>query len=158
MSGYLVKLIHGDEYVDGNSLGDRAQRQLLEPTALDYIRQIGAALTVMHQQNLVHRDVRPANLLLRIQGNPFGLALDAGSSLTKTRPKELIDGFSPLELYGSGQTLGPYTDVYSLAATLYELLMGEVPVSAVLKLGGKYFCLSSRHWGDLTAEARRTRR
>jgi len=125
------------EYVDGNSLGDRAQRQLLEATALGYIRQIGEALTLVHQQNLVHRDIRPANILLRIRGNQvdavltdFGLALDSGRSLTKTRPHEWMDGFSPIELYGSGQLIGPYTDVYSLAATLYELLTGEVPISA----------------------------
>lgn len=125
------------EYVDGNSLRDRAEPILSEPIALEYIRQIGEALTVVHGQKLVHGDVRPANIFLRLRDGKaeavltdFGLALDFDASLTRTRDKERSDGFSPIELYSSGQAVGAYTDVYSLAATLYEWLTGEVPVSA----------------------------
>jgi eukaryotic-like serine/threonine-protein kinase len=125
------------EYVDGNSLRDRSEPILSEPTALKYIRQIGSALAVVHGQQLVHGDVRPANIFLRIREGKaeavltdFGLALDCDAVLTRTRDKERADGFSPIELYARGQAVGAYTDVYSLAATLYELLTGEVPVSA----------------------------
>lgn len=125
------------EYVDGNSLGDRGQSQLKEETALEYMRQIGEALTIVHRQKLVHRDIRPANIFLRIRDSKaeavltdFGLAIDCDTELSRTRKHELMDGFSPIELYSRGQAVGPYTDVYSLAATLYELLTGEVPVSA----------------------------
>jgi serine/threonine protein kinase len=125
------------EYVDGNSLGDRAQRILLESTALEYVRQIGEALTVVHGQKLIHRDVRPANIFLRIRGSKveavladFGLAVACETEQSRTRELERMDGFSPIELYSRGQAVGDYTDVYSLAATLYELLTGEVPVSA----------------------------
>jgi eukaryotic-like serine/threonine-protein kinase len=125
------------EYMDGNSLADRAQPQLLETNGLEYIRQIGDALTVVHGKGLVHCDIRPANIFLRLRGNTvesvltgFGLALSCDAELTRTRTKELSDGFSPIELYSRGKPVGPYTDVYSLAATLYELLTGTVPVSA----------------------------
>jgi serine/threonine protein kinase len=125
------------EYVDGNSLGDRAQSMLPEQTALAYIRQIGAALTIVHGQKLVHRDIRPANIFLRIRDGKaeavltdFGLAVDFDTEQTRTRPQERMDGFSPIELYSRGQPVGAYTHVYSLAATLYDLLTGEVPVSA----------------------------
>ncbi|HEY9906172.1 MAG TPA: serine/threonine-protein kinase [Thermosynechococcaceae cyanobacterium] len=125
------------EYLDGNSLADRGQRILSEAKALEYIQQIGEALTIVHSQDLVHRDVRPANIFLRIREDKaeavladFGLALDCDTELTRTRKTELMDGFSPIELYGRGRKVGPYTDVYSLAATLYELLTGKVPVSA----------------------------
>ncbi|MCY6489255.1 serine/threonine protein kinase [Leptolyngbya sp. GGD] len=125
------------EYVDGNSLGDRAQRILLESTALEYVQQIGEALTVAHGQKLIHRDVRPANIFLRIRGSKaeavladFGLAVACETEQSRTRELERMDGFSPIELYSRGQAVGDYTDVYSLAATLYELLTGEVPVSA----------------------------
>ena len=125
------------EYVDGNSLADRGQRILSEAKALEYIQQTGEALTIVHSQGLVHRDVRPANIFLRIREGKteavladFGLALDCDSELSRTRKTELMNGFSPIELYGRGQKVGPYTDVYSLAATLYELLTGAVPVSA----------------------------
>lgn len=125
------------EYIDGNSLRDRSESILSEAIALEYIQQIGEALTVVHGQQLVHGDVRPANIFLRIRDGKaeavltdFGLALDCDAVLTRTRDKERADGFSPIELYARGQAVGAYTDVYSLAATLYELLTGEVPVSA----------------------------
>ena len=80
---------------------------------------------------------------MRIEGNQvnavlagFGLAVDCDTALTRTRTRELKDGFSPIELYASGRPVGAYTDVYSLAATLYELLTGVVPVSAVERKEG----------------------
>lgn len=133
------------EYVAGRSLAKRSQGILSESLALEYVRQIGEALTVVHRQGLVHRDIRPDNILIRINEKfpeavliDFGLAREFDSELTRSRPKERMDGFSPLELYScGGQAIGPYTDVYSLAATLYELLTQTVPVSAEeRKLGG----------------------
>ena len=125
------------EYVQGNSLDIRPQPTLSEEVALEYIKQIGEALIVVHSQQLVHRDVRPSNIMLRIRNGyaeavltNFGLAIDCDTELTYTRRRELVDGFSPIELYSRGKALGPYTDIYSLAATLYELLTGEMPVSA----------------------------
>ncbi|MFK8186453.1 MAG: serine/threonine protein kinase [Phormidesmis sp.] len=131
------------EYLSGNSLAERPQPRLTEAVALNYIRQIGEALAVVHGQGLVHRDIRPRNIFLRIDGSRvdavlagFGLAVNCDTELTRTRTKELIDGFSPYELYGHGQPVGAYTDVYSLAATLYELLTGVVPVSALDRKNG----------------------
>lgn len=132
------------EYLDGNSLGDRAQPILLEATALSYIRQIGKALSLVHSKQLVHRDIRPSNILLRIYTGRveavltnFSLATDCDTTLSLARCDELIDGFSPIELYSSGKAVGPYTDVYALAATLYQLLTGEMPTSAQDRMNGK---------------------
>lgn len=126
------------EYLSGNSLAERPQPMLKESVALDYIRQVGDALSVVHKQGLVHRDIRPSKIFLRIEGSRvdavltgFDLAVDCDTALTRTRTRELVDGFSPYELYGHGRPVGAYTDVYSLAATLYELLTGTVPVSAL---------------------------
>ena len=128
------------EYTGSDSLAERPQPKLKEETALDYIRQLGKALTVVHGQGLVHRDIRPSNIFLRIDGSRvdavltgFDLAMDCDTPLTRTRAKELKDGFSPVELYASGRAVGEYTDVYSLAATLYELLTGVVPASAEMR-------------------------
>lgn len=125
------------EYLGGTSLADRPEPILTESVALNYIQQLGEALTVVHRENLVHRDIRPANIFLRLQDGKveavltnFELALECDTELTRARTKERTDGFSPPELYVSGEAIRPYTDVYSLAATLYEMLTGEVPVNA----------------------------
>jgi eukaryotic-like serine/threonine-protein kinase len=125
------------EYLDANSLADRNQQILSEEKALEYIRQIGEALAVVHQHGLVHCDIRPANIFLRFHGSKvdavladFGLALDLDTELSRTRDREYVDGFSPIELCSRNKAVGAYTDVYSLAATLYELLTGKIPVSA----------------------------
>ena len=125
------------EYISGDSLAERPQPKLEEDTAIRYIQQLGAALEKVHSTGLVHRDVRPSNIFLKIRGSNayavlagFGLAMDCDTPLTRTRSNELKDGFSPPELYSSGKPVGKYTDVYSLSATLYELLTGEAPANA----------------------------
>jgi eukaryotic-like serine/threonine-protein kinase len=126
------------EYLGKGSSATRVQRQLLESNALEYIYQIGEALAIVHEKDLVHCDIRPANIFLRLWDGQidavltdFGLALSCDAELTRTRAKERSEGFSPIELYSHGQPVGPYTDVYSLAATLYEFLTGEVPMSSI---------------------------
>jgi eukaryotic-like serine/threonine-protein kinase len=123
------------EYLSEKSLADRPETVLMEQTALEYMRQLGEALSVVHREKLVHCDIRPANIFYR-NGNKdevvladFGLALDTGSELTRTRKLE-TSVFSPPELCGSSRKIGSYTDVYSLSATLYQMLTGEAPESA----------------------------
>ncbi|MCL1465635.1 serine/threonine protein kinase [Argonema galeatum] len=126
------------EYVDGVDLASRAHNRLPEEDALHYIKQIGEALTVVHSQGLLHRDVKPANIMVRVRNGKseavlidFGLAREFDHELTQTRPEEMAEGFSAPELYSRTAKRGPYTDVYSLAATLYVLLTGKLPTSAI---------------------------
>jgi eukaryotic-like serine/threonine-protein kinase len=128
------------EYMDGKSLADRGQRILKEDIALKFIRQIGESLAEIHLKKLIHCDIRPANIFLRSRDDvqeavlaDFGLALTFDVQVAPTRERELVDGFSAPELYTGGQ-IGAYTDVYSLAATLYELLTGVTPIGIKEKL------------------------
>ena len=124
------------EYVDGLNLSERSQLQLPEQQALVYIRQIGEALIVVHKNNLIHGDVQPENIILR-GGKPeavlidFDLSLDFDHELTTRRAEENAPGFAPPELYIKGTKPTQASDIYSLAATLYVLLTGKIPVDAL---------------------------
>jgi len=123
------------EYVDGVDLAHRAKNILPESEALKYIQQIGAALKVLHKNELVHRDIKPANIMIRNGAAvliDFGLARDFNCKKLSISDveKEAEKGFTAPELYSQIVELGAYTDVYSLTATLYNLLTGETPPSA----------------------------
>ncbi|RCJ20464.1 hypothetical protein A6S26_26435 [Nostoc sp. ATCC 43529] len=129
------------EYIDGIDLAHRQKNILPEADALQYIQQIGEALTVVHQNNLVHRDVKPANIMIRAGSKEavlidFGLArgIDSKKLSVSNLETEAEAGFTPPELYSHTIELGAYTDIYSLAATLYNLLTGQIPTSAKERL------------------------
>lgn len=125
------------EYIAGTTLDRRDRRILSEAEALKYVQQIGAALQVVHENGLFHRDVTPANIMLRTRNGEseavlidFGLSREFDYELTQTRTEEITPGFTPLELYSRNAERGAFTDVYSLGATLYNLLTGKIPPSA----------------------------
>lgn len=121
------------EYVPGGSLADRLSQGLLDQAvAIKYLRGIAAGLDHAHQLGIVHRDVKPANVLLEKDDTPvladFGLAkLLQGSSLksmtgvTTGTPAYI----SPEQVTGS--QVGPAADRYSLATIAYEMLTGVIP-------------------------------
>jgi serine/threonine protein kinase/Tfp pilus assembly protein PilF len=123
-------------YVRGGSLRERLrrERQLPVDEAVGLVRQVAMALDHAHLHGLVHRDVKPENILLH-EGYPmvtdFGIALAAatepGERLTQTG---LMIGtpeyMSPEQATGE-RSLDARSDVYSLGCVLYELLTGEVP-------------------------------
>lgn len=130
------------DYIEGLSLEDIVDRYgpRSERQALEYIRPLGEALQFVHDNNMMHLDIKPANVMLRIADDrvvliDFGLSkqYDKGGRQTSTTPVGISHGFAPMEQYAAGGvgTFSPQTDVYSLGATLYYLLTGEVPPDAM---------------------------
>ncbi|TVQ61811.1 MAG: serine/threonine protein kinase [Spirulina sp. DLM2.Bin59] len=119
------------DYVNGDDLSKRRSPQLPIGEVLRYGRQIGAALIAMHQQGLLHRDVKPGNIVLRShRGKMEAVLIDFGLARSFDHPltqQITSNGFAPIELYSHKLDRGPWTDVYGLAATLYELLTGRPP-------------------------------
>lgn len=129
------------EYIPGETLGEAyvmAGIPLPEATAIHYIRQIGAALEVVHKNGLLHRDIKPDNIILR-RGTQevvlidFGIAREFNSGARQTHTGMVSEGYSPIEQYLSQAPRTPATDVYGLAATLYTLLTAQVPMPALLR-------------------------
>ncbi|MBD2310520.1 GUN4 domain-containing protein [Desertifilum sp. FACHB-1129] len=128
------------EYVDGVNLARLTQERgpLPEADALHYIRQIGDALQLVHQQGFLHRDIKPLNIIVRTDQAhavliDFGMARKFIPNLTQVHTEYVTRGFAPIEQYDRRSLRGAYTDVYGLAATLYALLTNQVPEASVLR-------------------------
>lgn len=127
------------ESLDGGSLANKvSQGALPEHVALRYIRQVASALEYIHSNNMMHLDIKPANILL--DGNDNAVVIDFGLSKqyddtgqqTSTTPVGISHGYAPIEQYSKNGvgTFSPSTDIYSLGATLYKLLTGATPPEA----------------------------
>jgi len=128
------------EYIEDGSLKDlvTAHGSLPEAEALGYIRQLADALGYLHRQKILHLDLKPANVLLK--GGQTAVLIDFGiskrydedGSQTSSTPAGISRGYAPLEQYNAGgvSRFQPCTDIYSLGATLYTLVTGQVPPAA----------------------------
>jgi serine/threonine-protein kinase len=125
------------EYISGETLKERIRRlgRLPVPEALAYAIEIAYALQAAHGERLVHRDVKPQNVLLDTDGRAkvtdFGIArsLESGEGLTLAgRVLGTTDYVSPEQALG--QEVTPQSDIYSLGVVLYEMLTGDVPFRA----------------------------
>jgi serine/threonine-protein kinase len=119
------------EYVEGETLADviRSHGALDPAEAIRVLRGVGAALDAIRERGIVHRDVKPANVLLGRDGTiklaDLGVA-DVADRTRITTPDALVGSFSymaPEQLDGAAPT--PAMDVYALAAMAYEMLAGE---------------------------------
>jgi WD40 repeat protein len=139
------------EYVDGPSLAQRCGGLPQEPLgAARLVEALARAAGHAHQHNVVHRDIKPGNVLLTSAGaaklTDFGLAkhLRAGSGVTQTGAVMGTPAYmAPEQALGRVQEVGPAADVYALGATLYELLtgrppfQGETPLEVLQRVAGE---------------------
>lgn len=131
------------EYIAGSSLKDKLSKEgvLPEPLVLRYIKQIGEALAFVHQKNILHLDIKPSNIIIDRNNNArlidFGVSkrYDIQEEETSTTMLTLSKGFAAIEQYDSEgiQTFTPCPDIYSLGATMYNLLTGKIPTESILR-------------------------
>ena len=128
------------DYIPGRSLADIVlpSNPLPVKASIDYISQIGRALQAVHSKGLLHRDVKPQNIMIhQLTGEAvlidFGIARELTQNPTQTHTSIVSEGYAPIEQYLPKAHRSAATDVYGLAATLYTLLTAEVPVAAVLR-------------------------
>ena len=131
------------EYIAGNSLKDKLAKEGMLPEAevLRYIHQIGEALQFVHQKNILHLDIKPSNILIDKDNNArlidFGVSkrYDVGEQETSTTKLTLSKGFASIEQYDNEgiQSFSPCPDIYSLGATMYNLLTGKIPTESILR-------------------------
>jgi serine/threonine protein kinase len=121
-------------YVKGGSLRNLLQNQRMLPLAqtVRLLSQIAEALSVAHDAGVIHRDLKPDNILLDERGNAyltdFGIAKHLGSEVYITGTDEILGTpayLAPEQIQGQGIT--PRTDIYALGVMLYEMLTGAHP-------------------------------
>jgi hypothetical protein len=120
------------EYVDGGDLRHQIRQGIPPQTALDYVLTLGDCLQAAHEAYIVHRDVKPVNILFRRDGTllltDFGIAKHLGDTKDLTATGSMVG--SPYYLspeQALGRPIDGRADIYSLGIVLYEMLTGEKP-------------------------------
>ncbi|TXT35561.1 MAG: WD40 repeat-containing protein, partial [Planctomycetota bacterium] len=126
------------EFIDGVPLSQLLREQPVElRVAVDWVRQIAEGLHYAHSEGIVHRDVKPANIMMNHAGRPlimdFGLAKrDADVESGMTMEGQIVgtpNYMSPEQARGAISEIGPHSDQYSVGVVLYEMLCGRQPFS-----------------------------
>ncbi|HMR48833.1 MAG TPA: serine/threonine-protein kinase [Arachnia sp.] len=126
-------------------LGARIAKRLLTVSkAMEITIQVAGAVETAHRMGILHRDIKPANVLFTDFGRPaltdFGISVDGDTQAANNALSRL---WAPQEQYpDSGMAMGPWSDVFSLAATMWAMLVGRSPLE---EPGGANDRLSLRH-------------
>lgn len=136
------------EYLAGGTLKQRIEQGMSASQVIAYLQQLCTALQHAHQQGLVHRDIKPHNILFAANDRPvltdFGIAKWAGNEVTMTATGMSMGSphyMSPEQIRGT--KVSPRTDLYSLGVLMYEMLTGTVPYKA-----NSHFAIANKHIND----------
>lgn len=109
-----------------------------EASILNVLFPLMDGLKLIHSAGFIHRDIKPANIMVRDNGTPvlidFGSARQAMKFQTHTITAIVTKGYAPFEQYGiekNKDEQGPCSDIYSLGATLYKIISGNLPIDAL---------------------------
>lgn len=120
------------QFVEGESLDRVLRREALDPaTTMRLVAEVGDALAAAHAQGIVHRDVKPANLMIRLDGSvaltDFGIAHSVSAvQLTATGAMLCSAGYCAPEM-ATASDVTPAVDVYALGVVAYQCLTGQLP-------------------------------
>jgi len=126
------------EYINGRTLVEVLKERggpLKPAETLRYALAVADALAAVHEQHLLHRDVKPGNIMITQADEAVLIDFGAARAFDRYQRTSMMTaigtpGYAPLEQWGSSGRFGPTSDVYALAATLYHLLTGRMPPSA----------------------------
>ncbi|HEX7403255.1 MAG TPA: serine/threonine protein kinase, partial [Usitatibacter sp.] len=128
------------EYERGQSLKSyrKKHERIPEATMVSLLAPLLAGLEVVHDSGYLHRDIKPDNIYVRDEDGSLVL-LDFGAARQTAVEKAEIGmvvtpGYGPIEQYAGGGRQGPWTDIYSLGATLFWLISGRKPIDAPSRL------------------------
>jgi serine/threonine protein kinase len=142
------------QYVRGRTLQYHIQARK-EPVREGFIRRVFAAmlngLREVHAHKILHLDIKPSNIYIRLDGSPvlidFGAARQMqGSNWWTTASPMYTPGFAAPEQYVNREQLGPWTDIYSVGASIYSCLAGAAPTAADQRLRGDKLTPARKVW------------
>ena len=128
------------DFIEGETLLKKLQREgpMDYGTCVSLMTPIMQALSEVHKHGIIHRDISPDNIMVQSDGKLILLDLGAAKDLDiqgkdgNVQSSQMVakHGFSPVEQYGQAGKIGPWTDVYAMAATIYYCCTGVLPPSA----------------------------
>lgn len=131
------------DYIEGQSLENRGR--MSEATALKYVRQVADALKHIHSRNILHMDIKPANIMINSDDHAvlidFGISkhYNGQGSIESSTVVGYSAGYSPVEQMTPGGVsfFSPATDIYALGATVYRIVSDKKPPASTLLAGGE---------------------
>jgi len=131
------------EHVDGITLKAHLEKmggRMDENTVITLMKPIIESLQLVHEKGLVHRDISPDNIMVNREGKikliDFGSVRGQSLESDMTYTVILKHGYAPQEQYYAKGKQGPWTDVYSLCATMYKMLTGQIPPNSIERMSG----------------------
>jgi parallel beta-helix repeat protein len=137
------------EWIEGGDLGTwlrQPPEPLTDARLIRLLERLSAAVAAIHAGGWLHRDLEPANVMVRADGAPvivdFGAASPFGQRVEPAPHSDLTEGYAAPEQYLTDRPEGPWTDVYGLGAIAYRALFGEPPLPAPERLRGEAMALA----------------
>ena len=146
-------------YLQGDTLQDfivtardlKRDKVFRESTIRSLFDEILRGLRIVHQHKMLHLDIKPANIYIRNDGSPVLIDFGAArQTLTEEAPRlnpMYTPGFAPPEQYRKRELLGPWSDIYSVGATMYCCLAEAAPPAADQRLEKDKYVSATKLWG-----------